>query len=420
MRIAFIGNCQVESFAVSARHMLGDAEISVFDYSQSYSRDEEARRRYALGLHSTDYVFAQTATFTHTSEHDLRELLGDRLVTIANFYFRGLFPDSCYVGDFTARLDAPSTLHSVIVLDGFRRGLSEEAVCANFSNASLAALGLADSWSSSMAEMRAREAGGVLDVRLGDLMEEACRRYPAFLTMNHPSGRLVTEYFCKVLDHVGLRYRRPAEDTYPDALARHDMVPIHDFVAELYELPYRTQQSWKINALGGATSREDYVSACFAAYAQQDPAKLLVHSPTDLVAALRASAFRHLVEHDGAAAARHQCVPDMSRRSRESRLSGSLAHALQPLGTLLAGVSAAAQPRATAGTTDSGLQGLTERLRTMEQAARQAEAASRADILAGIGGLRDRLDGLHRLARLAVGLAVLVLVLELAHLLLAR
>ena len=34
MRISFIGNCQVESYAVSAKYMLDDAEISMLDYSQ--------------------------------------------------------------------------------------------------------------------------------------------------------------------------------------------------------------------------------------------------------------------------------------------------------------------------------------------------------------------------------------------------
>ena len=49
MRIAFVGNCQVESCAVSAKYMLDAAEISMFDYSQPYSKNEEERRRYAGG-----------------------------------------------------------------------------------------------------------------------------------------------------------------------------------------------------------------------------------------------------------------------------------------------------------------------------------------------------------------------------------
>jgi hypothetical protein len=456
VRIAFIGNCQVESLAVSAKHMLDDAEISMFDYSQHYSRDEEERRRYVLGLHSTDYVFAQTATFSHTSEHDLREVLGDRLVTIANFYFRGLFPDTCYIGDFHGRLDTPSTLHSAIVVDGFRRGLSEEEVCARFDGETLDALGLGEAWESSVAEMRAREANGVLDVPVGALMEEACRRYPAFLTMNHPSGRLMTEYFSKVLDHLGLPHRLPAEDSYPDALARHDMVPIHDFVAERLGLAYRTRQDWKVNSLGGATSREDYVAACFQAYAQHDPQSLLIHSPTDMVASLRHSAYRYLVERDGAEAVRNPRLPDSARRSRERRLSGTLADAMQPLETAVAEVSEAVRTGQALAGIDPKLLDLAERLRRMEEAARRAEAeaaasradretarrnaeremaarlaeaaachaqaavADRKDILADIGRLRQHVDGLYRLVRLALGLTTLAVLIALGRLVLGR
>jgi hypothetical protein len=424
MRIAFIGNCQVESYAVSARHMLDNADISLFDYSQLYSRDAETRRRYVLGLHSTDYVFAQTATFSHTSEHDLRAILGDRLVVIANFYFRGLFPDTCYVGDFHARLDTPSVLHSVIVLDGFRRGLSEEAVCARFDGPTLDALGLGDAWSSSMAEMRAREANGVLDVPVGDLMEEACRSYPAFLTMNHPSGRLINAYFSKVLDHVGVAHRLPAEGTYPDALARHDMIPIYDFVAERLGLPYRTRQSWKVNSLGGATTREDYVAACYRAYAQLDPAALLIHSPTDLVATLRGSAYRHLVEHDGAEAARNPRLPEAARRSREGRESATLGQALQPLEALVRDVADTVRNlHALAGSIDPKLQGLAEGLALREDACHHAatqDAAGRREILARVDELRDRVDRLHRFVWLAVGLMALSVAIELGRFILAR
>ena len=424
MRIAFIGNCQVESLAVSARHMLDHAQTSIFDYSQLYSRDAEARRRYVLGLHSTDYVFAQTATFSHTSEHELREVLGDRLVIIANFYFRGLFPDTCYVGDFHARLDTPSTLHSVLVLDGYRRGLSEEAVCARFDGATLDAMGLGEAWSSSMAEMRAREAGGVLDVPAADMVEAAARSYPAFLTMNHPSGRLVTEYFSAVLDHVGLAHRTPAEDSYPDALARHDMVPIHDFVAERHGLAYRTRQCWKVNSLGGAVSREDYVAACYRAYAQLDPARLLVHSPTDLVAALRRSAYRHLVEHDGADAARNPSLPDPARRSREGRFAASLATAMQPLAASAAEVFAAVEAvHAAAATIGPGVQALADSLDARDQALRRAasvKAATRTEMRASVNDLRDRVDEVHRLVRLAVGFAGLAVAAELVRLAVGR
>ena len=428
MRVAIIGNCQVESFAVAAEHMLDGPEISIFDYSQTYSRSEEDRRRYVLGLHSTDYVFAQTATFSHTSEHDLREVLGDRLVTIANFYFRGLFPDTCYIGDFHARLEKPSTLHSVIVLDGFRRGLSEEAVCDRFRSITLDELGLGEAWASSLVEMRAREAGGVLDVPVGDLMEEACRRYPAFLTMNHPSGRLVTQYFSKVLDHLGVSHRLPAEGTYPDALARHDMLPIYDFVAERHELSYRTGQSWKVNSLGGAVSREDYVAACYQAYAKQDPASLLIHSPTDMVASLRASPYRYLVEPDMTESTRNFRLPMVGRRSRDRRFSTALTHSLHPVQASIVEVSAfvhdasaaAQRARSEAEAIGPKLEHLASHLENDARRRATADIKAGEDIVASLHSLRDRVDGLHRLVRLALFLTILPVLAELARLLFAR
>jgi hypothetical protein len=298
MKIALIGNCQVQSLAISAALMIAGVEIETFDYSQSYARDEERRKQFASTLKSFDYVFAQTALLSFTSEKDLRPILGDKLVTIANFYFRGLFPDSCYVGDYATRLEEPAAVNSLLVLDAFRRGLTEQAACQSFTLDAFERLGLLDAWHSSMAEMRKREANNVVDIPAADFMEDAARRYHSFLTMNHPTARLLTEYFGKVLDHVGIAHRVPAPGSYPDALADHDTNPIHDCIADYYHLHYRTLQFWRINSLGRSfTNREDYVAACYAAYRRADPATLVAHSPTDMVASLLNSTHRYLADN---------------------------------------------------------------------------------------------------------------------------
>ncbi len=82
MRIALIGNCQVQSLSVAARLMLDDVVLKTFDYSEAYSRDEENRKRFAAKLDDVDYVFAQTALLSYTSKKDLRPVLGDRLVIL--------------------------------------------------------------------------------------------------------------------------------------------------------------------------------------------------------------------------------------------------------------------------------------------------------------------------------------------------
>ena len=289
MHIALIGNCQVQTLAVVAGRMLDDATIHVFDYSEAYSHDEFARLAFAEEVSCCDYIFTQTALLSHTNERDLRERYGNKVVTIANFYFRGLFPDSCYVGGFGHRLDRPSSVNSIIVLDAFRRGLSADQAMAAFRIDTLHRLGLLDAWQSSMAEMRRREANNVVDVPGAVLMEDACRSYPAFLTMNHPSAPLLCDYLSKVFDTVGVRHSHINALSFPDPLAHHDTTPVLDMVAEHQRLPYRTAQRWKINSLDQRfVGLEEYVSAFYAAYRAVDPRSLLVHSPTDVVPRLRA------------------------------------------------------------------------------------------------------------------------------------
>lgn len=264
--------------------MLTNAVIHVFDCSEPYSRDEEKRREFADGLGQCDFIFAQLNTFNHTSEHDLRARYGAKVVTIANFYFRGLFPDSCYVGAFGHRLDDPTLVNSVVVLDAFRRGLSEAAAVRSFTLETFIRLRLLGAWESSMAEMRWREADGAVDVPCAALIDEACRRYPAFLTMNHPSAALLTEYVARVFREIGIRHDFINPLNMPDPLAAHDTTPVFDFVADYFGLPYRTSQCWKINALQQRyIGVEDYVGAFYAAYRAVPRDKLVVHSPSDLV-----------------------------------------------------------------------------------------------------------------------------------------
>jgi hypothetical protein len=288
VRLALIGNCQVQTLSAIVRQMLEDADIRIFDYSHSYARDETVRQSFSDQLRDCDFIFTQTALMSHTNEGELRARYGDRVVTIANFYFRGLFPDSCYVGDFSHRLDIPSAVNSVVVLDAYRRGLSEDQALNEFNVEVYERLGLLNAWESSMTEMWAREANGIVDVPGAALMEQACRTYPAFLTMNHPAAPMLTEYLAAVFQAVGVRHQHINIARMIDPLSEHDTTPVLDLVAEHYGLPYRTSQRWKINSLGRRfIGIEEYISNCYAAYRAYDPARLLVHSPSDLVPYLR-------------------------------------------------------------------------------------------------------------------------------------
>ena len=336
MRVAFIGNCQVQTLAVLSRVMLDASEIRVFDYSEPYSRIEANRQRFAENLTDCDWIFAQTALLNYTSERDLRPIYGGKLITIANFYFRGLFPDSCYIGDYSHRVSDPIAVNSILVLDAYRRGLSEAGALRQFAIDVVERLGLLDAWPSSMDEMRRREANGSVDVRAADLMEEACRQYPAFLTMNHPGAPLLADYLRQVFSFAGINHGHVNALKVVDPLAEHDTTPILDEVAEHYRLPYRVSQKWKINAMGRRfIGREEFIAVCYEAYRRCDPERLLVHSPTDLVAALKSDpSLAYLVDHTVAApieADRHDIGYSMGPLAIKELVRDEVGRAVRPL-----------------------------------------------------------------------------------------
>ena len=286
-RLAFLGNCQVQSFSVIAPLLVDDAEVRAFDYADPATHNDASRAAFADGLADADLIFAQTTGMSHTGHRELRARYPGRVVTIANFYFRGLFPDSIYVGAFGERISYPSTMNSLVVLDAFRRGLTESQAECCFNRDNLQRLGVFSAWAASIAEMRRREDPAEVDVPAAALIDEACHRYPAFLTMNHPTVTLLADYLGRAFVHAGLRPRTLNAAMVPDPLRQHDETPVLDAVAEHYGLPYRTTQRWRVYSQTARwIDRSEYVGHCYHAYRGTDVDRLRVHSPTDLVAQL--------------------------------------------------------------------------------------------------------------------------------------
>lgn len=284
IRFGFLGNCQVQTMALLAPLMVPGSEAIYFDYSTPESRDEEKRRDFVTKLEDCDHIFTQLTSFTITNEHELRARFGAKVVTIANFYFRGLFPDSCYIGAFGQRLDEPSTMNSIVILDAFLRGESEEGAARSFNRENYVRLGLLDAWDLSMAEMRRREADRSVEVPGAEMMEEACLRYPAFLTMNHPSIVMLADYLHRAFVFAGIPHQQVNAAIYTDPLDHHDITPVDDIVAETRHLPYRGTQRWRFNSLHRRyIDRGELVERFYATYRDTPRDRLIVNSPTDLV-----------------------------------------------------------------------------------------------------------------------------------------
>lgn len=291
-----IGNCQIESIEYLIEHMIPDAVVKGFDFSRRETQNAAARRAFRDGARQADIILVHPNGKDFLDHAALKRDFPDKCFVIANLYFRGLHPDSCYLGAIEDRFEQPSLYHSVAVLDAFKRGLSEKkAVVEAFDPDNFMRLGLFEAWDSSLEEMRRYDAAS--DLPATGLIDGYCREFPGFLTLNHPCLALTALYLAAVFEKIGVAYRQPNLAVLKDPLTRHDVLPVHDVVAEYYGLPYRTTQHWMIEHKGRRfVDRADYVRLCFAAYRKIDAKRLTVHSPLDLQRTLqRNPALAHLV-----------------------------------------------------------------------------------------------------------------------------
>ncbi|NTU76552.1 MAG: hypothetical protein HGA90_01870 [Alphaproteobacteria bacterium] len=287
----FLGNCQVNTFEFLAENMVSGAAVA----SQDITRDG-LRDLLEQGMAAADYVFVQRGFFSPEELAEVKRAFAGKVVTLANFYFRGLHPDVCYVGSTKARQKDPSFYHSLAVLDAYLRGRSEKEAVRALSYENFQRLGVLEAWDSSLDEMRRRDAD--VDFPAAALIDQYCHELPGFLTVNHPAAGLLYRYWTAVLKAIGLSFRPMNTDVFRDPLEGHDVFPLFDFVAEHYALPYRTTQQWLLNHPGRRfANAEEYVRLFYSAYNKASLDQLWVHSPLDMIERLKSTpTLNHLVQ----------------------------------------------------------------------------------------------------------------------------
>ena len=286
VKLAFIGNCQIQTWAYLCDMLLADAEVRSFDFSLRSSREAANQEHFFSRLHEVDWILVQPNVFPYARIEVLRERHGAKVFGMSNFYFRGFFPDTCYVGAFGQRLDQPTAYNSLVVLESFLAGYSQEEAVRAFNPDNYMRLGLYDGWLSSIEEMVHRDQE--VDLAGAPFLERLARESQCFYTVNHPALFLLKSYLGQVFDLLGIRWRDYESRELRDPLTDLEILPVADEIAEYFNLPYRTSQSWKV---GYPTfrflNRRGFVAAFYDAYAKADRDTLKVHSPKDMVTFLR-------------------------------------------------------------------------------------------------------------------------------------
>jgi len=291
-KIALIGNCQVQTYEWLIKQMIGVDPLTVADFSHSEYRTPKYKQSFLEGAKQADFVLAMHSQYVPAQE--IRESTAAPVYTIGNMYFRGLFPDICYVGSIDLRLGKPTGYHSVVVLDAFQRGLSPEECDNQFTQENFARLGLFGAWDSSAAELESLDPN--LDFPASALILDSCRRYQAMLTINHPGVLLCYTYLASIFETIGVSYKPLTFERFHEPLLTHDTCMVHDAWADHLQLPYRSTQQVKVNDLGRRyVSRLELIRHFYEAYRSVPTDALVVNSPRDMVEDLQHNPeLRHL------------------------------------------------------------------------------------------------------------------------------
>ncbi len=212
MKIALIGNCQIEPLGKILRLLLPGVELpmlpSVHQITPAYYSQVEAC------LASADWVIGQFITESYNVEmvrtNVLRERFGERLIVWPNAYFSSYAPEYDVIHDsdylnFTGPL---FDYHSEKIVLAFLKGLSvDDTVRFITEPSSFDERQYGRSVEKNLTELREREIN--TDIIISDYIEMSFMTQRLFFIMNHPAASVLVELATKILNRMSI----PAEFT---------------------------------------------------------------------------------------------------------------------------------------------------------------------------------------------------------------
>lgn len=274
MKIALIGNCQVQTIAAILGRAMPNAHLRMIDFSNSDTASASHRAEFVAGLDDDDLILTHWNRMEHVDTKTLKERHGEKVVTLGNFFFRGLHPDVCYLDQKVKGGEHLAGYHSWTILASFLRGETPEQAIRNFSPEWFEREKLLKPWDQHVSDMNAYDK--IADFPVSDLVGSLARNEKCFHTINHPTLGLEAAYLQRAIGHLwGNREIDIAG--LEDPLMTRMIIPVHDCVAEAYGLNFRTPQTWRFN--GKDHDLREVVDLYYRRYEQAHARK---HSPAIL------------------------------------------------------------------------------------------------------------------------------------------
>lgn len=261
-KIAFIGNCQVDTYYKLLKAC--DPGFDIFAIEVWRLKPDEFELANDK-LMSCDLIVTQPLS-AHYGPLALENLRATQkpILTIHNIYFRGYHPDCEYMGPAGNRLKSPiGDYHSKVVYQAFEKGLnSDKAIegILNYPEDQVRRI-----FNESADELKRREID--IDVPIADLVLSECG-WSYFYTFNHPKLELCSRYLKAIIKTLGLNI---SFNTIRDPLQDHTHFPIYPGVVDALGLPVITKQDIAFTSpkqMGGHIyNLTGFCHSCYASYA---------------------------------------------------------------------------------------------------------------------------------------------------------
>lgn len=212
MRLAIVGNCQVDPL----RHVLlmANPELSVSCFNINHTRDRHEQEKIASDLSGFDVVISQVLheNFGDLSSIEMKKK-SSNFLSIPNIFFLGWHPDMTYLGGDKGRVIGPTgEVHSVICavmaetfLSRREEVLDVSTLVKQFDTLFDCFVKSHDSFNASKTSLRKRFEQS--DLSFLDFENAVEFSEPFMLTHNHPTNRALVVLSTMILEKLQLASR---------------------------------------------------------------------------------------------------------------------------------------------------------------------------------------------------------------------
>ncbi|MFQ6538970.1 MULTISPECIES: WcbI family polysaccharide biosynthesis putative acetyltransferase [Aphanothece] len=288
---AVIGNCQARAIADYLSIRFHDVSFETFGIHLIPPKEIQRKSIEFFDRARSCFNFVITAPLSPLYgalfiENQEAVLGQDKLIRIPSIYFSGLHPDLTYLGGPGGRTLGPlGDYHSKLALIGFLSGYSTLETIRLFNMDTYLKMEYHLEAETSLHQLKHREQK--VDVPVSRIIEENFQRVPCFMTVNHPTSFLFTEYTDSLVEYITSRgIAKPSAPSLnyhfrPNPLSGAAIFPMYPEIAEINKTEYKGGYHFKSPEHKGKSrvfSLEEFIESEFKAfekvgidYLQSDP-----------------------------------------------------------------------------------------------------------------------------------------------------